>query len=263
MIKITGSLIDSDTIINQYIQNSIEWKIVSILSSSSEVYRYDSQKQLDFELNLRKNIVKAAKDLDKSKFSFKVFRKSKCNQDYWHRTKEGGFTLENGVKPSEAVKDIYIHSSDYGTECSTAIVIVYYKALVDIFPEDLFNKLFSEIYLMNWQHLDYDLGIVDYTKVSDYLPGDGRYFKNPDVDPLKPEWQGENVIYLDNDLYYGHGIGILSDEKIIVALNKERISDSEVLAYLTNSVNHLNFKYLSNKYYNFEPLLQEEDIPLY
>jgi len=263
MIKIIGSLVDSNTIVNQYTQNGIEWKIASILSSSSEVYRYDSQKQLDFEIKLRKSIVNASKDLDRSKFFFKVFRKSKCNSDYWHRTENGGFTLENGIKPSEAIKDIYIHSSQYGTECSTAIVIVYYKALVDIFPEDLFNKLFSEIYLMNWQHLDYDFGIADYMNVADDIPGDCKYFKNPDVDPLTPEWQGENVICLDNDIYYGHGVGILSAKKVIEALNKERNSDSQVSAYLMNSAKRLNFKYLSNKYYSFEQRLQEEYIPLY
>lgn len=262
MIKIIGSFMDSNTIINKYMQNSIERKIVSILSSSSEVYKYDSQNQLNFELNLRKSIINASKDLDRSYFSFKVFRKSKCNLDFWDRTNEGGFVLKNGIKPSEAIKDIYIHSSKYGTECSTAILIVYYKALVDIFPEDLFNKLFSQIYLMNWQHIDSNLGIVDYMNVADYLPGDCRYFKNPDVDPLSPEWQGENVFDLGDGIYYGHGIGIANAEKIIEALNKKRISGSKVSAYLMNSAKRLNFKNLSYKYYSSAPRLQEDYIPL-
>jgi len=248
MITIAGSSIASNTIINKYTQNSLEMKIVSILASSSEVYKYDSQNQLDFELELRRSIVNAAKDLNRSNFSFKVFRKSKCNEDYWKRTSEGGFVLKNGIKPSEAIKDIYIHSSRYGTECSTAMVIVYYKALADIFPENLFNKLFSHIYLMNWQHLDGDLGIVDYINVADYLPGDCRYFKNTEVNPISPEWQGENVIYLDDGVYYGHGLGILSSEKIIEALNKKRISGAKVSAYLVNSAKRPNFKYLGYKY---------------
>ena len=50
MIKIADSLIDSNTIINKYMQNSIEGKIVNILSSSSNVYEYNSQNQLNFEL---------------------------------------------------------------------------------------------------------------------------------------------------------------------------------------------------------------------
>ncbi len=253
MIKISGSIIDSGTIAGQYPPDSIERKIVRILSSSNELYEYDSENQLKFELNLRKSIIKSAKELNKSHFSFKVFRKSICNPDYWRRTNEGGFLLESGVKASDAIKDIYTHSSRYGTECSTAMVIVYYKALADVFPEGLFNKLFSEIYLMNWQHLDRDLGIADHIKVADYLPGDGRYFKNPDVDPLTPEWQGENVFVLGNDIYYGHGIGISNAEKIIEVLNKKRISGSGVSAYLLDLAKRPNFKHLAYKLYSFLP----------
>lgn len=250
MINIKGSSINPNTIINQYPQNSIERSIVSTLATSNEVYKYDSKDQLNFELKLRKSIIKASKDLNKSKFAFRVFRKSKANSDYWERTDEGGFLLKEGVKPSDAIKDIYINSSKYGTECSTAMVIIYYKALVDILPEAVFNRLFSKIYLMNWQHLDKDLGIADYMIRGDYLPGDLRYFRNPDVDPLTPEWQGENVIYLDNSLYYGHGLGIGTAERIIDALNKKRINGSQISAYLINSVKRPNFKYLSNIYYN-------------
>lgn len=251
MIEIAGSSIDTSTIINQFVEKSIESKIVNILSSSNEVYKYDSENQLKFELILRKSIIKAAKDLSLSRISFRVFIKSKCNTDYWNRTNEGGFALKNGVKPSEAVKDIYIHSSYYGTECSTAIVIIYYKAFVDILPEDLFNESFSEIYLMNWQHLDHDLQIINYPKAADYLPGDCRYFKNPDVDPLTPEWQGENVIDMGGGAYYGHGIGITNADSIIEALNRKRIKGSKVSAYLLDLTKRPNFKYLADKYYNY------------
>lgn len=262
MIEIAGSLVDSGTFINQFVQNSVETKIIKILSSSSKVYRYASENLLKFELNLRKSIISAAIDLGNSRLSFSVFRKSKCNPDYWDRTNEGGFALKSGVKPSDAVKDIYINSSSYGTECATAMVIVYYKALVDIFPEDLFNKLFSEIYLMDWQHLDRNFGLVDNINVADYLPGDGRYFKNPDVDPMYPEWQGENVIDLGNGLYYGHGIGITDAGRIVEELNKKRIAGSKVSAYLMKSAKRLDFINLANKYYNFEQRLQEDYIPL-
>lgn len=250
MIKIANSFIDTNTLTSQYMTNSVESKIVSIMASSNRVYYYDSQNQLNFELRLRKSIINASKDLNKSNFSFRIFTKSKCNPDYWDRTSEGGFELKAGVKPSDAIKDIYINSSKYGTECATAMVILYYKALVDVLQEGLFNRLFSRIYLMNWMHLDRDLGLVNlYT--TDYLPGDGRYFKNPDVNPATPEWQGENVIILDNGLYYGHGLGIGTGEKMISELNKRRISGSTKSAYLMDQVKRLDFKGLSNKYYNY------------
>jgi protein-glutamine gamma-glutamyltransferase len=260
MIKISGSLIDTKTILDQYASNSIEAGIAKILTSSNEVYIYDSENQLKFELKLRKSIVNAAVDLNRSNLSFRVFRKSRCNPDYWQRTSEGGFLLQKEAKPSEAVKDIYIHSSHYGTECSTAMIIVYYKSIVDIFPEELFNKMFSEIYLMNWMHLDKDLGIVDHIRVTDYLPGDGRYFKNPDVDPLTPEWQGENAFDIGGSEYYGHGIGIANAGIIIHELNNRRISGSKVSAYLLDSAKRPDFNYLAGKYYNFGSQTQAQEM---
>lgn len=250
MIKIANSSIDPNTIKANFAPNSVENKVLDILLSSGELYFYSSQNQLLFELKLRKSIVNAAKDLNKSRFSFRIFRKSICNRNYWNRTGEGGFELKDGVRPSEAINDIYVHSSLYGTECSTAIIIVYLKALADVFPDEQFDRMFSGIYLMNWQHIDPDMGISDNMRPSDYLPGDCRYFKNPDVDPLKPEWQGENVFLLENGLYYGHGIGIMPGDRIIEELNKKRIAGSTTSAYLLRSVKRPNFKYLSSKYYN-------------
>lgn len=247
MIKILDAPNQADAILNEYSPGSIERKTLDILYNSANVYTYNSLSQLKFELNLRKNIIQESYNLHKSRFSFKVFRKSKCNSDFWHRTEEGGFLLQSGVKPSDAIRDIYTHSSEYGTECATAIVIVFYKALLDSLPEELFNQLFSEIYLMNWQHLDNDLGITGYDNIKDYLPGDCRYFKNPDVDPLTPEWKGENVYDLGNGSYYGHGIGIGNAQNIIDELNKNRIKDSQISAYLMDYASRPNYKYLADK----------------
>jgi protein-glutamine gamma-glutamyltransferase len=251
MIKVAGKDFDPSTISGQFSSNGTENQVLAKLAKSDETYHYDTVDQLIFELKLRANIVKAAKDLNDSSFAFKIFRKSKANPDYWKRTNEGGFELQDGVKPSDAIADIYKNSSLYGTECATAMVIVYYKALLDTLPEPLFNKLFSDIYLMNWTHLDPDLGIVTVDDPADYLPGDARYFKNPDVDPLTPEWQGENVFDLGNGLYYGHGIGITTGEKIIKALNGARKADATRSAYLMDMAERPDFKNLARKYANY------------
>ena len=42
----------------------------------------------------------------------------------------------------------------------------------------LFNRLFSDIYLMNWKYLDKDLGMRSYENLPDYLPG-LPYIKTP------------------------------------------------------------------------------------
>lgn len=247
MIKISGSIIEPKIILEQYPEDSVQRKIVEILSMSSETYLYRTLEQLKFEIDLRMNIIKASRELNDSDFSFKVFRKSICNSDYWERTDEGGFLLKKEVKPSEAIKDIYKNSSKYGTECATAIVILYYKAVADIYPQELFDKMFSSIYLMDWQHIDNDLRVDYYANEKDYLPGDCRYFKNPDVNPVTPEWQGENAIDLGDGTYYGHGVGIRKADGVVAALNKRRKDRATKEAYLIDSATRPDFRYLADK----------------
>lgn len=251
MISISGTIIDSGVIKGQYMTDYIESKIINLLLSSDEVNNFDSMNQLVFEVTLRRSIINAAVELDKSELSFG--KKAKCNPNYWELIEIGGlggFLLKNGVKPSDAIRDIYIHSSEYVTECANAMLIVYYKALVDILPEEFFNELFANLILIDWE-ADKDLGIHDTQEPVIYLPGDCRYFKNPDVDPNHEEWQGENTIDLGDGTFYGLGIGIASAKKIIGILNSYRKSGSQVSAYLMTFARRPDFKSLSNKYFNY------------
>ncbi len=247
MISIANGGFDMDGFIDTYQPDSFGMGILKRMHEGSEGFNYRSPEQLAFEIKLRRNLVNAARDLNGSGFAFRVFRKSMCNEEYWNRTGNGGFELRNGVKPYDAIRDIYVHGTRYGTECATAIVIVVYKALADAMPETLFNRLFPDIYLMDWQNLDPKLGIEDYHRDPVYLPGDCRYFKNPDVNPMTPEWQGENVIDLGNGLYWGHGIGIGNAERMIYVLNRKRIPGSDRTAYLMDSVRRPDFKYLADR----------------
>ena len=261
MIKISGTVFPPYNLMDQYTEDSIEGKVLNQLSLSSEVYPYVSVNHLKFELNLRANIVSAAIDLYKSKISFKAFRKAKCNEKYWFLTNEGGFLLREGVKPSDAIEDIFVNGKLYGTECATAIVIIYYKAVLNVFPEELFNRYFPNIQLMNWHYIDRDLGVHYFDDVVDFLPGDCLYFKNPDVNPRTPEWQGENVIDLSNGTYYGHGMGIKTAEQIIHGLNRHREEEAEESAYLMSSSKRLDSHHLSTLYYNFMTETKMESYP--
>lgn len=201
---------------------------------------------MNFETALRKNIVNAAILLNRSDFSFRTFRKSMCNTDYWKRTMQGGFLLKKGVNPSSAIDDIYKNSSKYGTECATAIVIVYYKACLDTFKSKIFDQVFPDIYLMNWHYVNRNLGITTIDNPPRYLPGDCRYFRNPQVNPLTPQWQGENVIDLGDGMYYGHGVGVTSGDRIITYLNENRIIGAYQSAYLLDSITVPDFEHLSS-----------------
>ncbi len=248
MILISGAPFSISEITGDYSESSVERQILNQMSQSAGVYRYDTLKQLKFELALRREIVNAAVELNDSGMEFAVFHKSECNPDYWDRTSNGGFLLKNGVKPRDAIRDIFTNGRQYATECATAMVIVYYGALTKVFTEETFNTLFRSIYLMNWRKLDPLLSEIGAPKtVTDILLGDRCYFINPEVHPKVPELQGENVIVLPNRLYYGHGIGITNADQIISILNDNRMENATQSAYfIENSAARPNFKRLAD-----------------
>lgn len=251
MLIISGNTVDTNTAIPGVNNDEIKLKIINIMQKSSYIYRFSTTKELLFILDMRKNIINASKMLYRSRMRFRTFKDSVCNEHYWRRTFEGGFLLKRDVMPSRAVNDIYANGQLYGTECATAIVIVYYKAVLDTFGEELFNRLFTDIYLMDWQNLNGRLKVTTDRKPPDTFPADCRYFKNPDVDPLTPEWQGENAIDLGNGYYYGHGVGITTGDRIIYALNNHRKPGSNVSAYLLDSSTNPDYKSLFNLYNSF------------
>lgn len=227
----------------------IEKTVVNIMMSSSSTYRYDSADQLKFELQFRREIVAMSRAQNNSGLDFAIFRKSRCNPDYWLRTPDGGFRMKSGVRASDAIRDIFKNGSEYATECATALLIVYYGALLNIYPEDLYNRTFRSIYLMNWHRIDPLLQSVgSMYRSNDYFPGDRRYFANPDVNPLTPEWQGENTFDLSGGLFYGHGIGITTADKIIYELNQNRAPNADDSARLLDSAGRPDFDNLYDIY---------------
>lgn len=244
MIKIAGTTVFPSNIDGQWPSGSIGIKIIDIMDSSLAVYDYDSLGQLQFELKLRMNIIAASRDLDQSGVIFASFYYSKCNSDYWYFTRDGGFLLKQGVNPSTAITDIFTNGSKYSFECATAMIIVYYKAVLESLPVETFDRLFAGLYLFGWWYKDEDLGFSSY-KRRDYFPGDYRYFKNPDVNPKTPEWQGENVIDMGDGTYYGHPIGIKTADQMVGFLNEHRKPLARWSAYLLDMAGYPDFKYLS------------------
>lgn len=247
MITIAGKTFTAAEAEAAFGAGSVERAVAEAMISGRETYNYDNADQLKFELELRREIIAASRALDRSGMDFEVFRETKCNPEFWDRTEEGGFRLKSGAVPSSAISDIFQNGRLYGTECATAMMIVYYKALLSLYGESLFNRTFPKIELMDWHHIDRLLREAGYvSKRPDYFPGDRRYFANPDVDPLTPQWQGENVIDLGGGLYYGHGIGIRNADSIIRALNRNRSSDADEEARLLDSAGRPDFKKLSD-----------------
>lgn len=223
--------------------SELEKEIYEQKQQSPRDYHYPSAEALRFELKLRAAIAEAAQALFDSSVAFASFKKARCNPDYWTLTEEGGFRLKPGAKPSAAVRDIYKNGRKYAFECATAIIIVMYKGVLETIGDEAFDRLFGNLYLLSWHHDD-DLRLITEYDKKDTYTGDALYFKNPDVDPATPEWQGENVIQLPKGKYYGHGIGIKDADGIVAKLNRHRKKNSDVSAYLLNQATYPNFFYI-------------------
>lgn len=225
---------------------SIEGIIIQKMQEDSVVYSYQSIEELTFELKVRKNIITSARAMNDSQAQFEIFSKSRCNADYWYLTDVGGFQLKEHIRPSDAIRDIYKNSSLYAFECATAKVIIYYNAVLDSIGESLFNQFFKNLYLYSW-HTDPDLGIhsIDTNNTNHFIPGDVVYFNNPDVDPRTSWWRGENAVVLEDDTYFGHGLGIKTAPQVIRALNKTRKPEATQSAYLTTYTTRPAFNHLA------------------
>lgn len=238
MIVISGGDVSQ---IDPRMLTELEWRIVRGKQASPNVYRYPSMDALLFELQMRSQTVEAAKAMYSSGVGFADFNNSRCNPQYWIRTQDGGFLLKQGVNPSVGIRDIYNQGYLYAFECAGAIIINLYKAVLETIGDRAFNYYFQNLFLRDWQH-DSDLKLTYSYNNRDVYPGDVLYFRNPDVNPATPEWQGENVIMLDNDLFYGHGVGIGTSADIIAALNRARRPGSRRSAYLDNLVVRPDFE---------------------
>lgn len=241
MLKISGD--GRGTFGDDWIKNSETKEILSTMRNSRHVYAFESAERLSFELTVRQNIVGAARALNRSGAGFATFYNSRCNERFWNLTSKGGFRLKAGVESATALNDIFQNGSQYAFECATAMVIVLYKGVLDSIGAASFNRHFSNLFLWDWEYDD-DLGLRWYVPF-DYLSGDVRYFKNPDVDPNHIQWQGENAIDMGNGLYYGHGIGIVSAEEIVAALNRNRRPGADRSAYLMREAGRPAYRHLA------------------
>lgn len=149
------------------------------------------------------------------------------------------------LPPHDGIRDIFTNGHLYAFECATAVVIILYKAILESMDPKQFDSLFSDLLLYDW-HLNSNLRLKKrLDPAGEAVEGDILYYHNPDYDPSTPWWRGENVIKLDQNLYYGHGIGIKSAEAIITELNSTRKSGSTQTAFLDDRFDQLDFAFLS------------------
>lgn len=241
MIVISGGRAES---VLPLLTTDVERRVWQAKHRSARTYVYRSAEELRFELKARDRVVRAAYAMNASGVGFASFADSRCNPRFWRLTEAGGFLLRPGVSPADGIRDIFQNGHLYAFECAVAIVIIFYRAVLDLLGDAMFNRLFGGLLLYSW-HSDSDLRLV-VSRGVEVFPGDVLYFANPDVSPATPEFQGENAVVLAEDVYFGHGIGIASASQIILALNRVRRPGAVRSAYLTDEVVTLHFRYFFN-----------------
>ncbi len=82
MIRIGGVRIPDTSDIGRYRPGGVKQQVLDTLFNSRHTYDYSSVKELEFELELREKIVRAAERLNATRFGFEVFKESRCNPDY-------------------------------------------------------------------------------------------------------------------------------------------------------------------------------------
>jgi protein-glutamine gamma-glutamyltransferase len=170
----------------------------------------------------------------------------KANPKFWRAEgKElGTMHLKPGVKPSDALRDIFAHPDKYQFECATALVTLRYKAILELIGERDFDRICKDLKIGPWvqeddaakawkvrgKGQDGKTPAADDVVKKDLKPGDYTYFKNWSVSiaGYNGGWQGENVIYLGKGKYYGHPFGIVSAKEIVDSLNEWRRTKGNV-----------------------------------
>jgi len=164
----------------------------------------------------------------------------KANPKFWNNP--GGematMTLKRGQSASAAIKDVFENPQQYQFECATALVLLRYKAIMELVGEKDFDRICKDLKVGPWDQEGHAeaawkvegkagdgskiaMSAEDAKKVK---PGDYTYFKNWSVSlsGYNGGWQGENVISLGGDKYYGHPFGITTGKEIVAYLNQHR-----------------------------------------
>jgi len=217
------------------------------LDENDKVFTVDAAGKIDVQnvgaalrdrVRIGAAMVSACEQMDREAHSFALIKDHAFNADFWTPTGNGSFALKPGVKPSEAMADIAANPSKYKFECATALVIVHYKAMLELLGPKDFDTVCANLRMgpwvyestmaTNWNIDGSGSTEADPTRQGLLRAGDYTYFKNWDVstEGKAAGWQGENVISLGEGKYYGHPFGIATGEHIVSYLNQHRNAGS-------------------------------------
>ncbi len=202
------------------------------------------------DTRLRAEMVAACHEMGRAKHAFSLIRDHHANPAFFSvRPEDGTFVLRAGVRASQALNDIFQNPRAYGFECATAMVIVYYRAMQRLLGDEDFDRVCADLVIGPWQQENHlERSHIRGPRAAELGPADYTYIRNHDVSPegRAGGWQGENVIYLGDGLYYGHPFGVASADTIVQHLNDFRRSGATRSASRELVRGHLEVSILDN-----------------
>ena len=184
------------------------------------------------ELQMRTHTVEGAKILDDARKAGRGMgfqpdmNNPKVNPQFWD-VQNGQIKLKPGVRPSEAVDDVFKNPNKYALDCAAGAHLVGLRAISKTIGATDFDRSHANLKLKGWQSsrqgqnaggsFNHVTGTPEGRAGNAPKPGDAGYIKNPDN--VSVAWQGENVIYLGNGQYFGHPGGIKSKDEWVNWIN--------------------------------------------
>jgi protein-glutamine gamma-glutamyltransferase len=240
-----ASDVDGDGFVRGYFELNKLFRAVDHRDSDGHFFSIDDRgpggdvvRALDRAVGDRRRIgqamVKACEDMDRAKHEFALIKDQTFSSTFWEGEGGGTFHIKPGVRPSDALKDIFANPAAYKFECATALVIVHEKAMLDLVGEADFDRLCPKLRIGPWETDD---TFVEHVRSEGSAlreasrdrrrtlrAGDYGYFKNWQVSDEGRDagWQGENVIALGDGRFYGHPFGITDEKTIVDHLNAQR-----------------------------------------
>jgi RHS repeat-associated protein len=169
---------------------------LEILIESKTTYKYTDQ-SIIAEMEFRDALLAAADKVKKSGLGFAAAGEVGKDVKGWEGVKDGiRFKKGSGLTASKAIEELFNQAKDVKLDCANGGILVFYEALRSYLGDERFDKLFvGERQLDIAQANSTRLFWLDLKKYDDYLPGDWRYFSNPNLDPKESRaWQGFNAI---------------------------------------------------------------------
>jgi protein-glutamine gamma-glutamyltransferase len=133
MIFVGGNQIGALPEAGGFEPNALRKSIFGIMLASPATYRYDDAGQLLFELRLRDASSRRPRS-GAQRHDLPGFSGIRGRSRFLAADRRGRLPAARRRSPLQSRPGYYANGSDYGTECATAMVIVYYGAMLNVLP---------------------------------------------------------------------------------------------------------------------------------